>query len=209
MKLYGCHNTRSLRAIWALEEAGAEYDYTFVNLFKGEGRRPEYLALNPAGKLPTLVDGDFTLTESGAIVAYVADKFPASGLVPAEPRLRAETLRWMFFAVGELEQPLWTIAKHRFALPKEQRVAGIEPTAASEFDAAARLVDGALGDRTFLVADRFTAADIFVTHSLAWAVSTKLALPSARLGAYMNANLARPAAQRAVARERAAVEAAK
>jgi glutathione S-transferase len=209
MRLYGCHNTRSLRAVWALEECGADYDYAFVNLFRGEGRKPEILALNPAGKLPVLIDGDLTLTESGAIVAYIADRFPASGLIPEERKLHAETLRWIFFAVSELEQPSWTIAKHRFALPKERRAAAIEPTAAWEFDVAARLVDGALGECAFLVGERFTAADIFVTHSLAWGVSTKLALPTPRLEAYMKANLARPAAQRAVARERAAVEAVK
>jgi glutathione S-transferase len=209
MKLYGCHNTRSLRAVWALEECGAEYDYTFVNLFRGEGRKSEFLAVNPGGKLPVLVDGDFTLTESGAIVAYLADKFPASGLLPADPQRRADALRWMFFTVGELEQPLWTIAKHRFALPKEHRVAGIEPTAAWEFDAAARLVDLALGDRTFLVGGWFTAADIFVTHALAWGVSNKLPLPTPRLEAYLQANRARPAARRASAREQAAAEAAK
>lgn len=209
MKLYGCHNTRSLRAAWALEECGATYDYAFVNLFKGEGRKPEFLALNPGGKLPVLVDGDFVLTESGAIVAYLADKFPASGLLPADPKLRADSLRWMFFTVGDLEQPLWTIAKHRFALPKEHRVAGVEPTAAWEFDVAARLVDGALGNRAFLVGDRFTAADIFVTHALAWGVSNKLPLPTPRLEAYLRANRARPAARCAMACEQAAVEAAK
>jgi glutathione S-transferase len=209
MKLYGCHNTRSLRAAWALEECGADYEYAFVNLFKGEGRKPEFLAVNPAGKLPVLVDGDFTLTESGAVVAYLADKFPASGLLPAEPRLRADVLRWMFFTVGELEQPLWTIAKHRFALPKEHRVDGIEPTAAWEFGVATRIVDRALGERSFLVGDRFTAADIFVTHGLAWGVSNKLPLPTPRLEAYLQAHRSRPAAQRAMAREKAAVDAAK
>ncbi|MCU0805643.1 MAG: glutathione S-transferase family protein [Burkholderiales bacterium] len=208
MKLYGCHNTRSFRAVWALEECGAAYDYAFVNLFKGEGRKPEFLAVNPGGKLPVLVDGDFTLTESGAIVAYLADKFPESGLLPAVPTLRADVLRWMFFTVGELEQPSWTIAKHRFALPKEHRVAGIEPTAGWEFEAAARLVDRALGERACLVGDRFTAADIFVTHGLAWGASNRLPLPTPRLEAYLKANLARAAARRASAREKAAVEAA-
>ena len=82
MKLYGCPNSRSLRAAWALEEAAAEYEYVLVDLFTGAARTPEFLALNPAGKLPVLVDGDLKLTESGAIIAYVSDKFPASGLVP-------------------------------------------------------------------------------------------------------------------------------
>ncbi|MCX7892608.1 MAG: glutathione S-transferase family protein [Burkholderiales bacterium] len=208
MRLYGCHNTRSLRAAWALEEAGAPYEYAFVNLFKGEGRRPEFLALNPGGKLPVLVDEGFALTESGAIVAYVADRFPASGLLPADARRRAECLRWMFFAIGELEQPLWTIAKHRFALPAERRVPAIEPTAAWEFGVAAGLVADALGARAFLVGDAFTAADILVAHCLSWGASLKLPLAPA-LESYRVAQLARPAARRAVEREKAAAEAAK
>ena len=129
MKLYGCPNSRSLRAAWALEEAAAEYEYVSVDLFKGAARTPEFLALNPAGKVPVLVDGELTLTESGAIIDYVGNRFPVSGLVPRDAAARANCLRWMFFAQTELEQPLWTIAKHRFALPKDKRIAGIENTA--------------------------------------------------------------------------------
>ena len=106
MKLYGCPNTRSMRAAWALEEAGAQYDYVLVDLFKGAVRAPEFRAINPAAKLPVLVDGDLTLTESGAIVDYIGGKYPASGLLPADAAARADCRRWMYFAVTELEQPL-------------------------------------------------------------------------------------------------------
>ena len=150
MKLYGCPNSRSLRAAWALEEAAAEYEYVHVDLFKGAARTPEFLALNPAGKVPVLVDGELTLTESGAIIDYIGEKFPASGLAPRNAAARANCLRWMFFAQTELEQPLWTIAKHRFALPKDKRIAGIEATARWEFALAAKLLDGALADRVRL-----------------------------------------------------------
>ena len=208
MKLYGCHNTRSLRAAWALEEVGAPFDYVFVDLLKGEGRREAFLAINPAGKVPVLVDGDLVLTESGAIVTYVGERYPASLLAPADVRERADYLRWCFFIETELEQPLWTIAKHRFALPKERRIAGVEQTAAWEFEAAAALLDRGLGDRDALVAGRFSAADILAAHTLAWARSMKFALP-ARLESYCTRQLARPATQRAVAREKAAAEAAR
>ena len=129
MKLYGCTNSRSLRAAWALEEAGAPYDYAHVDLFKGEGRRPAFLDLNPAGKLPVLVDGDLNLTESVAIVTYIGERYPASKLVPDGTPARADYLRWCSFVITELEQPVWTIARHRFILPKDKRVAGIEDTA--------------------------------------------------------------------------------
>jgi glutathione S-transferase len=201
MKLYGCPNSRSLRAAWALEEAAAEYEYVPVDLFKGAARTPEFLALNPAGKVPVLVDGELTLTESGAIIDYVGNRFPASGLVPRDAAARANCLRWMFFAQTELEQPLWTIAKHRFALPKDKRVAGTEETARWEFAVAAKLLDGALADREYMCGGMFTGADILLVHTLAWARSAKIPLDSARLTAYMERLLMRPALTRARQRE--------
>lgn len=201
LKLYACANSRSLRAAWALEEAGADYEYVPVDLFKGEGRTPQFLALNPAGKVPVLVDGDLTLTESAAIVAYIGDKFPASGLLPSASAARADCLRWMFYATTELEQPLWSIAKHRFALPKEKRIAGMEDTARWEFAAAARVLNGALGKRTFICGDAFTGADILLGHTLAWARSAKVALESPALTAYLERLYARPALTRARDRE--------
>jgi glutathione S-transferase len=201
MKLYGCPNSRSLRAAWALEEAAADYEYVLVDLFKGAARTPEFLALNSAGKVPVLVDGELKLTESGAIINYVSDKFPASGLVPGDAAARANCLRWMFFAKTELEQPLWTIAKHRFALPKDRRIPGIEDTARWEFAGAAKLLDEALGKREFICDEAFTGADILLVHTLAWARSAKVPLDSARLTAYMERLLTRPALTRARKRE--------
>ncbi len=180
MKLYGCPNSRSLRAVWALEEAAAEYQYVLVDLFKGAARTPGVLALNLAGKVPVLVDGELILTESGAIINYVSDKFPASALVPRDMPVRADCLRWMFFATTELEQPLWTIAKHRFALPKDKRVASVEATARWEFAGVAKLLGDAVGAREFICGDAFTGADILLVHTLAWARSAKIALDSAR-----------------------------
>lgn len=76
MKLYGFPPTRSIRALWTLRELDVAFEFVNVDLLKGEQRRPEFLAINPAGKLPVLVDGDFVLTESVAIVLYLADKYP-------------------------------------------------------------------------------------------------------------------------------------
>ncbi|MDP1717964.1 MAG: glutathione S-transferase N-terminal domain-containing protein, partial [Burkholderiales bacterium] len=102
LKTFGMANSRSMRVVWALEEIGAEYEYVKVDLFKGEGRSPAYLAINPAGKVPVLVDGDFTLTESVAILNYLGEKFPASGLAPAFDQLQArgEFHRWCCFVLS-------------------------------------------------------------------------------------------------------------
>src|ERR1700736_607296 len=97
MKLYGFGATRSLRALWALRELDAEFEFVPVNLVAGEHGRPEFLRLNPSGKIPVLVDGDVVLTESAAIVMYLAEKYRAKGLLPVNLNERAQVYRWVMF----------------------------------------------------------------------------------------------------------------
>jgi glutathione S-transferase len=198
MKLYGHANTRSDRAAWALEEAGAEWTFEEVDLYTGAGRRPPYIDLNPGGKVPTLVDGDFVLTESAAIVTYVADRFPAAGLVPAAgTRDRARYDQWCFFVIGELEQPLWTIMRHRAALPPKHRVPQVMETAAWEWTVVAKVLAKGLQGREHIVGDRFTMADLLVGHTLAWARAFGQPLGHDVLEVYAERVLARPAWARA------------
>jgi glutathione S-transferase len=89
---------------------------------KGEHRSPEFLALNPAGKLPVLVDADLILTESVAIVLYLAEKYPDKHLIPTTLAERAQLNRWLLFTTTELEQPLWRMARHTNIYPKEKRI---------------------------------------------------------------------------------------
>jgi glutathione S-transferase len=202
MKVFGSPNARSARVVWALEEAGVDYEYVKVDLFKGEGRRPPYIDINPGGKVPTLIDGDFVLTESAAICTYIGDRFPASGLVPkvGTPE-RARYYQWCFFVLGELEQPLWTVAKHRFAIPAKWRVPAVIDTAVWEFSVAANVLDAGLGDREFIVGDCFTAADILVAQTLAWARAFQVPRGHERLETYADRLLSRPAVARARERE--------
>ncbi len=205
LKLYGCPNSRSMRAAWALEETGPDYHYEPVILIKGEGRRPSFLRVSPSGKVPVLVDGDLVLSESAAICTYIGDLYPASRLTPAwDTADRARYNQWMAFAIAELEQPLWTIAKHRFALPKELRVPAVEAAAKWEFGRACRVLEKGLGERAFIVADHFTAADIMLAHVIAWANSARIQVESALLQGYADRLLARPALVRAMKRETAA-----
>ncbi len=207
LTIYGCPNTRSLRAVWALEEAGAEYDYVFVDLFKGAGRAPDFLAINPGGKVPALrLEDGSIVTETGAIALWAAERFPASGLMPADATERAQACRWLCFGLTELDQALWTIAKHRFALPEKRRVPAIEDTARWEFEKAAALLSTRLEDSPWLAGAQFSIADIIASHCLAWAKSAKLSLEGATLPVYLERCMTRPAAQRAVAREAAAKE---
>ncbi len=205
LTLYGCPNTRSLRAAWALEEAGADYDYVRVALLKGEGRKPSYLRVNPGGKVPALKVGETVLTESAAIVTWVGDRYPQSDLTPAAGTLeRARHDQWCAFAISELEQPLWTIAKHRFALPKERRLAAIEETAVWEFGHACRVLAHALKGHSYILGERFDGADILLAHTLAWARSARVPVLPEALLEYAERCLARPAVARAMAREDAA-----
>ncbi|MDS4028352.1 MAG: glutathione S-transferase family protein [Candidatus Contendobacter sp.] len=204
LTVYGCANTRSSRVLWALEEAGAEYEYVAIDLRAGAGWKPEYLALNPGGKVPTLVDGGLVLTESAAICTYIGDRFPASRLTPpvGSPE-RAHYDQWCYFALSELEQPLWTLAKHLFALPERRRVPAVLDTARWEFAVAVKILALGLGQREFIVGDHFTAADILMAHTLAWASAFKLPLEHDHLVTYTERLLARPAWARVQKRERA------
>jgi glutathione S-transferase len=205
LRLYGFPNTRSARALWALEEAGGEYSYVHVDLYKGEARRAPFLEINPGGKLPALVDGDTVLTESAAICIYIADKNPASQLAPAHTSLeRAKFHQWCFFALSELEQPLWTLSKHRLVLPENLRVPAIMDTARWEFARAARVLSTGLGDRQYIVGDSFTVADILLANTLNWARTLRVPIEEATLNSYADRLLARPAWQRTLAKEKAA-----
>jgi glutathione S-transferase len=196
MKLYGYRNGRTLRAAWALEEVGAEYEYVEVDLMRGEGREPWFLAINPAGKVPVLIDGGQVITESAAICMHLAEKYPASRLLPpvGSPE-RTECYKWISFILMELDVPLWTIAKHRFALPKERRVPAVIESAKWEFNVAVRILEAGLNQRRFLVGDTFTVADILAGHTLSWAKSARFEL-ARDLDRYLGSLLARDAAKR-------------
>lgn len=122
IKVYGVPPTRVLRALWVLNELGIEYEVVPVDPRGEAARSPEFRALNPAGKVPVLVDGDMVLTESAAIQLYLAERFPGGGLVPTGIAERAQMYRWIFFLVTEIEQPLWRIARNAVIYPEERRV---------------------------------------------------------------------------------------
>ena len=206
MKLYGSKNSRSLRCVWALEEAGATYDYQRVNMMKGEGYAPAYKAVNPLGKIPALQDGALTLTESMAIVQYVADIFPQAALVPDDPAARAEVNRWAYYAVTEVEPHLWAIAQHRFALPEDKRVAALEPTTVWQLARSLRPIEKTLAAQPFIAGAEFSMADIVVFHCLVWALSAKLEGVGVASLAYIERLKTRPAYQRAMERERMEAE---
>jgi len=194
MKLYGFGPTRSLRALWGLKELDADFEFVSVNLLAGEHKRTEFLRLNPAGKLPVLVDGDIVIPESAAIVLYLADKYREKGLLPAGLEARANVYRWTMFAVTELEQPLWRISKHTSLYPEEKRLPADIALAREEFLAMAELLDSHLKGRRFIVGDSVTVADCVTAYLVDWANELRLIDGFAELRAYLERMYARPAA---------------
>ncbi|TAG78155.1 MAG: glutathione S-transferase family protein [Burkholderiales bacterium] len=201
MKIYGSKNSRSIRPVWALEEAHASYDYQRIWMMKGEGQSPAFKAVNPAGKIPVLVDGGLVLTESMAQVFYIAEKFPESNLLPSDPKARAETYRWVFYTVSEVESPLWAIAQHRFALPEDKRVPQLEPTSVWQLSRGLRVFEKMLATRQYVAGDSFTLADILATHCITWSLSAKIEAVGDACLAYVGRMKSREAYKAAVARE--------
>lgn len=208
MKLYGFGPTRSLRALWGLKELDADFEFVPVNLLAGEHKRPEFLRLNPAGKIPVLVDGDLVIPESAAIVFYLADKYPDKGLLPANLKERAQAYRWVMFAVTELEQPLWRVTKHTALYPENKRLPADIALAKEEFIAMATVLGRHLEGRQFIVGDGVTVADCVTAHLMDWANELKLIEGFPQLRAYFERMYARPTAPQRIADAFAAVRAA-
>ncbi|HDR9484080.1 MULTISPECIES: glutathione S-transferase family protein [Burkholderia] len=204
MKLYGFAGTRSQRALWGLKELDADFEFISVNLLQGEHKRPEFLRLNPAGKVPVLVDGDLVIPESAAIVLYLADKYPEKALLPVDPALRAEAYRWVMFAVTELEQPLWRITRHSFIYPPEKRSPADIELAREDFKTMAAILDKHLEGRAFIVGDTLTVADCVTAYLIDWAGECNLIESFPQLRAYLERLYARPKAPQRIADARKA-----
>jgi glutathione S-transferase len=201
MKLYEFGPTRSIRVRWVLQELEVPFESHVVNLPQGEQRTPEFLKLNPAGKLPVLVDGDVVLNESVAIALYLGEKYPQKGFVPMDARGRAELYRWLMFVVTELEQPLWRMAKHSFVYPESQRIPAELPNAIADFKAMAPVLETHLKGREFLVGDRVTVGDFVTAYTLDWADEQEILGDFPGLGEYMERMYRRPHAGPRIATE--------
>jgi glutathione S-transferase len=198
--LYGSGQSRSFRALWALEEAGVEYSYAAVSVGSQDEngtRTPEYLKMNSQGKVPTLVDDDLVLTESASIVNYIGNLVPQENFVPQNAKEKALYDQVMFFVMSDLEQPLWTNGKHRFAIPEEHRIPGILPTTHWEFAKSLKALDALRGSNEYICSAHFTFADIMVTQTLNWAERFEYDVP-ATWKAYANKIQERTAFKRAL-----------
>lgn len=201
--LYGYPKTRSTRVLWALEEVQAKVDFVLTSPGV-EAKSDAYLALNPTGKIPCFVHDDLVLSESAAICIYIGDQFPEYHLTPAPGSAdRATHDSWCYFAMTEMEQALWTMAKHTFALPKEYRIPKMRETAEYEFQRALKVFHKKLGEKEFLIGSHFTIADLLVTNILNWRHNGKVERPLKyeNVEAYFERHRSRPALQRVADKE--------
>ena len=208
MKLYGFGPTRSLRALWSLRELGVDFDFEMVNLVAGEHQRPEFLRLNPAGKVPVLVDGDLVISESAAIVLYLAEKYPEKQLLSADLQTRAQVYRWVMFAMTELEPPLWRITRHTALLPEDKRLPQDVALAREDFARMATVFEQHMAGRSFIVGNAMTAADCVTAYLIDWANEQRLLDDKPNLQAYLERMYGRPTAAQRISDALAAIRAA-
>ena len=163
--LYHCTDARSFRALWALEELGVPYELKLLP-FPPRALSPSYLEINPLGTIPFLVDGQTQMTESAAIVQYLATKHGGPLAVEADDPAYGEWLNWLHRGEATLTFPQTLVLRYTRLEPKERRNPQVAEDYARWFMARLRSVDAALEHGDYLCAGRFTAADVSVGYAL-------------------------------------------
>ena len=182
--------SRGRVARWMLEEVGAPYE-TKVLDYASSMKAPEYLAINPMGKVPAIVHKGRTVTETAAICAYLADAFPDAELAPALED-RADYYRWLFFTAGPVEAAFSNKAAGFIPDADKQRMFGY-----GNFDLALDTLENAVNGKEFIAGNRFSAADVYVGSMLAFMMGFKLLEPRPAFSAYVERLELRPAWKRA------------
>jgi glutathione S-transferase len=197
LTLYHAAPSRSSIVHWMLEELGQPYDIQLISFKKGENMRPEYLAINPMGKVPALRHGDTVITEGAAICAYLADEFPQAKLnIPVGDPRRGVYLKWLFFGPSCVEP---AIMEKRFPRKEDP------PRAALGFGEYETVVDvlakAAAAASPYLMGSQFTAADVVIGSGIRWGTIFGLLPQRPEFAAYSARLAERPALQRSTAKD--------
>lgn len=203
LTLYYAPQSRSMTALWLLEEIGEPYKLKILNFDDGSMRTPEYLAINPMGKVPAVKYGETVITEAAAICTFLADEFPNAKLNVAldDPR-RGPYLKWLFFGPSCLEPAVIDKILNR---PSGDRGA----IAWGDLDRVLDTLAKTLEKSPYLLGDRFTTADLVVGGGLRWGMMRRAVKPRPVFSDYAKRIGERPAAQRAFAREKEIIAARK
>jgi glutathione S-transferase len=197
LKVYGVSMSRAFRPLWLLEEIGVPYEHVQTNYAKGDTRKPEYLAINPNGHIPALVDGDTVLWESMAINLYLAKKY-GKALQPRTVEDEARATMWSFWVMTEVEALALKVLMNRVILPKDKRDEAAAADAEAKLAGPLKVLDGALAGRRYLLGNDFTVADLNVASVLSWARGAKVPLGQfPQVERWLGECLSRPAVKRA------------
>lgn len=180
LKIYGIGASRAARPIWTALELGVPFELIATPYAGGATRTPEFLAINPNGHIPALIDerpeGAVTVWESMACALYIArvhGRADGQSITPANAREEAEALRWSFWTVTELESDALTVLMHRMAMPEDQRKPELAERAESRLKVPLAVLEKHLQAQhakgeAYLAADRFTVADVCVASVASW-----------------------------------------
>lgn len=194
--LYHHPFSRASKVVWMLEEAGVDYELRWVDIMAGAHKTPEFLKLNPMGKLPVLVDGEALVTESAAIALYLGDRYAPGRLAPAlDDPARGTYLRWAFFSPSVLEP----------AAAAKASGGQFNPGAVGwgSYEAMLDATEMAVGKGPFLLGERFTMADIILGGTMSFLLQFKMVDARPAFEAYVKRIEDRPAFKRSAARNAA------
>jgi glutathione S-transferase len=185
--------TRAANVVWMLEEIGQPYELSYVDIMAGDHKKPDILALNPMGKLPILKDGDAVVTESAAIALYLADRYAYGRLAPkVDDAARGTYLRWAFFAPSVIEPGAMAKASN---WTYRESAAGF-----GNYDTMLATVESAIVGKDFVLGKEFSMADVVFGGTVRYMLQFKMIEPRPSFTAYAERVAARPALQRAEAR---------
>ncbi len=199
LKLYGISGSRALRALWGIEESGVDYEHVPVT-YGADSKRADYLAVNPNGRIPALVDGDLMLFESMAINLYLTKTY-APALYPSTPADEARAWQWSTWAISEIEPLQMQIVIQKLFTPEDKRNPKIIETATASLQRPLKVLDAALDGRDWLIGGSFSVADLNVAAVMHLMKMIRFDYSQqTNVQRWADACYARPALARAIAR---------
>ena len=197
--LFGTSDSRALRAVWGIEEVGIDYQHIPTN-YAAESKAADYLAINPNGRIPALIDGDLQLFESMAINLYLAKRY-GGGLYPANAADEARAWQWSVWAISEIEPLQMQIVIQTLFTPEEKKNPKVIPGATKGLQRPLKVLDAALAGRDWLLGNAFSVADLNVASVMHLMKNIQFDYSAhTNVQRWADACYARPALARALAR---------